>query len=135
MDPNTRNRHTLAKACLALLLAATGSVAALVPSTPASADVHGCTAAGWPTCVMAQTGGKNFSNRTQWIGRVQGFQYQGGGPGGRPVYGRYEVWGDGFYYATTGYGIERYPNRWLRSGTNVCTRGPLGAVACIAIRV
>jgi len=119
------------------LLTAAVVMTVLMPTSPASADsdVLGCTAAGWPTCVMVRVGGKNYGNRTQWVGRVQGYQTQRGQYTPSTVYGTYEVWGDGFYYKTVGNGITRYPNRWVRSGTNVCTRSPLGAVACRSIRV
>jgi len=106
-------------------------------ASPALA-VTGCTGFGSGTCVDAATGGKNYSNRTQWVGSVTARTYGGG------YISKLESWGDGFYFAAgfNGAWANRSAtwgaNRWVRSGTYICaasTSQGYRDIACIAIRV
>ena len=92
-------------------------------------------------------GGKNTSNKTQWIGKVRVHTTCGGCTSGGVK--MLEAWGDGFYksisYSSSSpRNINRDAtwtvNRWLRSGTNVCGAWTFfslwpRAVACFAIKV
>ncbi len=93
------------------------------------------------TCVSATMGGKNYSNRTQWVGWVKAETY-----GSSAVTVKLEVWGDGFYFETN---TDRNASnvtsplwgaqRWVRSGTNVCAARTRTDgwrdIACFHVRV
>ena len=118
---------------LAATLAASASLGALaVAAEPASAAiVRGCTSG---FCIDVDTGSKNYSNHTQWVGWVYAY------PGGNG-FSRIEVWADGFYQAKPGNaGQWFYVGRWVRSGTYVCGAVTIAVngsrkIPCIAIRV
>jgi hypothetical protein len=121
---------------IALAVIATAAVAG-AGAAPALA-VTGCTGVGSGTCVDAATGGKNYSNHTQWVGTVTARDYGGS------YTTKLESWGDGFYFAAGFNGawgnrqVTWTVNRWVRSGTNICgasTSQGYRDIACIAIRV
>lgn len=81
--------------------------------------------------VDVYTGGKNYSNHTQWVDTIE--VYLGSG-------NTVEAWGDGFYRKASGTRARWYIGRWVRSGTYVCgatnISGSTGRkIACISIRV
>jgi hypothetical protein len=130
----------VARTALAFLAVAASLL--LTVAQPASADswVSGCNWAGVSgygpgACVRATTGGKNYGNHTQWVGLVQAYR---SGLGSASIV-KVESWGDGFYYAASGSSAQWAPQRWVRSGTNVCSAvtysGGARYVACIAISV
>ena len=136
MVSKIRTSFTIATATIGLfaVFAATG----VVGSANASI-VGGCVGPVWgylqqDVCIHADMGGKNYRNRTQWVGTVSADS-----PVGFNTFK--EVWGDGFY--KSGWGVNRgwYIGRWVRSGTNICVASKGGGatdrreVACIAIRV
>ncbi len=109
-------------------------------AAPAAA-VQGCTGTGSFTCVDASTGKKNYTNKTQYVGTVKGW---GGTHSGVASYAKQEIWGDGFYYSTsvvrsTNWVISKYVDRWVRSGTNICSATTYSngnrRIACIRITV
>ena len=112
-------------------------------AAPASADswVGGCNWTGTSgygrgACVRATMGGKDYTNKTQWVGWVNAYR---AGYGTTEV-SKVEAWGDGFYFAAAGSNATWGAHRWVRSGTNVCgavTYKSDGArfIACIAVRV
>jgi len=138
-------RGQLRVACIAGALTVCFLILQLASSPLASASVRGCTSNGLrliSTCVVAWTGGKNYSAKKQWLGKVRAETRGVAPPGGVR---KLEVWGDGFYYAksypyfTGSAGRTWTVNRWLRSGTYVCAARTDGhgdrKIACIAIRV
>lgn len=121
-----------------VIAAVVAALIGLLAVTPAQA-VTGCTGISARTCVDAQTGAKNYTNRTQWVGNVRGW-----GVHPVPTYAKQEIWGDGFYYSTstvrsTNWSISRNVNRWVRSGTNICSATTYSSgyrvIACIRITV
>lgn len=110
----------------------------VVPAVPASAT-SGCTGTTTYACVDAAMGSKNYNNKTQYVGTVKGW---GGTPSAS--YAKQEIWGDGFYYSTsvvrsTNWTISKFVNRWVRSGTNICSATTYSngyrKIACIRITV
>jgi hypothetical protein len=107
---------------------------------PSQAGVSGCAGAGWgmisqEVCIQVDTGGKNYNNRTQYVGSLQVFDPN-------QVAGTIDAWGDGFYFrdgSGSNYHRRWSVNRWVRSGTNICGRiadkWGSSKTACIAIRV
>lgn len=120
--------YALVGLALAAIVMSTGSMTSTVSASTAKASmVTGCSRG---ACIDAYTGGKNYSNHTQWLDTVE--VYYGGGVN------RIEAWGDGFYRQTNSVSARWYIGRWVHSGTYVCgaiTYGTYRAIACIAIRV
>lgn len=121
-----------------IALAVVAAVAIAGSGASSALAVSGCTGVGSGTCVDAATGGKNYSNHTQWVGSVTARTYGGG------YITKLESWGDGFYFAAGFNGawsnrsVTWGANRWVRSGTNICaasTSQGYRDIACIAIRV
>jgi hypothetical protein len=90
-------------------------------------------------CIYATTGGKNYSNHTQWVGWAQANVF------GNSNVTKLETWGDGFYFAM-GENPGTYDpsatwgaQRWVHSGTNVCAAATYTNgqryVACFQISV
>jgi|GEM_PF-2817926 len=122
---------------LAATVAAVATIGTLVSATPAFASVSGCTGAsvsGYAACVSADTGTKNTSNHTQWVGNVEAYRTNSGGSN------LTEIWGDGFYNSHSGNETSHTwaVNKWVSSGTNICAAFTYGGdrdIACISISV
>ncbi len=120
-----RFRVWLASALVTMCMLAGGVV--LAPSASADSLVEGCHLA---TCVDAYTGGKNYSNHTQWVGWVNVYKVGAAS--------QVQTWGDGFYYEASGSNRWFYVGRWVRSGTYVCGASVYAGtrqIACIGISV
>lgn len=142
MQTRQRIRRT---GVVALTLASTlaaSTAAVLTFAAPAQADswVVGCNWTGTSgygrgACGGGTTGGKNLTNRTQWVGWVTA--YRAGLGQDRIV--KVESWGDGFYFSANAESGTWSAQRWVRSGTNVCGAVTYedGArfIACIGISV
>lgn len=103
----------------------------LFGAKPANAAyVDGCTRG---VCIGVWTGGKNHSNRTQWVDEIYVM------PNTHSY--KVEAWADGYYGAAYNTGSRTFViRRWVRNGTYVCGaatfyNGGPRYVACIAIRV
>lgn len=114
-----------------LVVAIVLSGAMLITATPANAAyVDGCTRG---VCIGVSTGGKNYSNRTQWVDYIYVMP--------NTTSYKVEAWADGYYGAAYNSGSRTFViNRWVRNGTYVCGaathyNGGPRYVACIAIRV
>lgn len=101
--------------------------AMLVAPAAQAAMVQGCTRG---FCIDVYTGGKNHSNRTQWVEAVE--VYLGND--------RVEAWTEGWYRSAAGSRAKWYVGKWVRSGQGVCgaTNIPGSSdrkIPCITIRV
>jgi hypothetical protein len=144
LTPRGRLARVLLALASAVLVALTATLLVGVPS--ARAD----TVWSWGNPVlMVITGGKNYSNHTQWVSSITiedaGSQVCDGGT--------YEAWAGSVWYASRvpcspQYGgtmntTTFYVNRWVSTGSGVCgsfwrwySRGGwLRLVSCITIRV
>lgn len=137
--PGRRRQRRRTPIAIATALLAALALLVFTGAPADAATVTGTTLTGYPATVQVETGPKDFNNHTEFIGRVQAWQSEGWGGNGSQtgiVPGKYEIWGEGFYYETTSdNGISIEVDRWVPSGTHVCMRSPLGAVACIDISV
>lgn len=117
----------------ALLATAVAMCTIVAAAVPARATV----VYGWGSVVIAvETGGKNYSNHTQWVGNIS---VQVGS--GRNC-GVFEAWTQGFYARTTACGgAFWYISRWVGSGNYVCgaftdfSGRYAREITCIGIRV
>ncbi len=116
----------------ALIAAPTTALASTAhPSlAPRPAVVSGCHLA---VCIDVWTGGKNYSNHTQWVDAIDVTPL---------AYAtKLEAWADGYYGASNSTQTVRFSiRRWVRSGTYVCGAATLSGVsgrriACIYISV
>ena len=101
--------------------------AMLVAPAAQAAMVQGCTRG---FCIDVYTGGKNYSNRTQWVEAVE--VYLGND--------RVEAWTEGWYRSAAGSRAKWYVGKWVHSGQGVCgaTNIPGSSdrkIPCITIRV
>jgi type IV secretory pathway VirB2 component (pilin) len=128
-----RSATAVVLACLTVFFVQIGASSA----AHADAPVGQCNGAFWGyltqgICVTAITGGKDYSNHTQWIGSVTASQ-----PDGAAQF--LEIWGDGFYYSGRDVSKTWSVNRWVRSDSGVCAahtdRWGVREVACISIEV
>ncbi|WP_433077741.1 hypothetical protein ACQP1P_35345 [Dactylosporangium sp. CA-052675] len=139
MQTRTRIRRTGIAALTTLVASA---AVTLTLAAPAHADswVIGCNGSGINNysrgaCGGGTTGGKNYTNHTQWVGWVTAYR---AGLEHNPIV-KVESWGDGFYFSANAESGTWGAQRWVRSGTNVCGAVTYddGArfIACISISV
>lgn len=111
-------------------------------SSASAATVNGC-AQGWSehpgTCIWVETGAKNSSNHTQWVGKIT-VQAPRGAPASK-----LEAWagngptGVAWYRSATGTYLTWSVNMWIKNMSGICGaytwRGSTSrSIACITIR-
>jgi hypothetical protein len=104
---------------VAALIATVLGIAAPQPAQAASL-VQGCTQG---FCIDVYTGDKNYSNRTQWVERVE--VYLGNGS--------VEAWTQNWYRSANASRASWYVGKWVGTGHGVC--GATRKIPCITIRV
>jgi hypothetical protein len=124
----------------AIIFSAVGILTAVSTAGAGAAHADSIWASGNPIIINVQTGGKNYSNHTQWVSsiyiQVPTAKNYGYGCG------KFEAWTQNYYVTTQACGSQSYNiSRWVATGNYVCgaftpfdTAWPR-AVACIAIRV
>lgn len=127
-------RRTRASVVIVSALLAVVVAGGLGASTASAAVVQ---AQGGGTWIWVGTGGKNYSNRTQWVSYITVMTGTGGA-----CPGRLEAWTWGWYAAQPVCGssaVTWYISRWIPSGNGVCgaslNRYGGRGIACITIRV